>query len=127
MGNMLEDSSAWLEAMRKKHLASSVKYCRDGECVIVQATVGRTVFQIARDMNPFERFESRDYLVTATDLVFQGNAVLPRRGDTIREEQDGKVYVYEVMAPGTEPHFRYSDPYRKTLRIHTKLVGMEEV
>ena len=31
--------------------------------------------------------------------------------------------LYEVMAPGGEPPFRYSDPYRRTLRIHTKHVG----
>ena len=33
--------------------------------------------------------------------------------------------VYEVMAPGTEPPCRYSDPHGVTLRIHTKLVGTE--
>jgi len=30
-----------------------------------------------------------------------------------------------VMAPGKEPAWRYSDPYRKTLRIHTKHVDTE--
>jgi hypothetical protein len=50
---------------------------------------------------------------------------LPERGDAIREQQDGKVYVYEVMAPGKEACWRWSDPYRQTLRIHTKQVGTE--
>ena len=34
--------------------------------------------------------------------------------------------LYEVMAPGSEPHFQFSDPYRRTLRIHTKQVDVEE-
>ncbi|MBE3123763.1 MAG: hypothetical protein IMZ65_03080, partial [Planctomycetes bacterium] len=50
---------------------------------------------------------------------------LPERGDRIREPQDGKTFVYEVMAPGKEPHYRFSDLYRRTLRIHTKQVATE--
>jgi hypothetical protein len=42
-------------------------------------------------------------------------------------EADGdQVFVYEVLAPGGEPPWRYSDPYRRTLRIHTKHVGTEQ-
>jgi len=36
------------------------------------------------------------------------------------------TFIYEVMAPGNEPPWRYSDPYRRTLRIHTKLIGAEQ-
>ena len=45
----------------------------------------------------------------------------------IRETLAGDVLTYEVMspAPGAEPHFRYSDPWRRTVRIHTKLVKSE--
>ena len=60
-----------------------------------------------------------------TDLLLAGVPVLPERGDRIRETQGATTYVYEVMAPGKEPHYRYSDPYRKTLRIHTKHVSTE--
>jgi len=35
--------------------------------------------------------------------------------------------IYEVMSPGNEPHFRWSDTYRQTLRIHTKHVGQTGV
>jgi hypothetical protein len=49
----------------------------------------------------------------------------PQRSDQIRETQGAKTFVYEVMAPGKEPAYRFSDPYRKTYRIHTKLVGTE--
>jgi len=106
-------------------MAQPVTYCRGGQSVEVQATVGRTVFEIADTYGLVERSESRDFLVTAADLVLAGQAVLPERGDQVREAQGDKVYVYEVMAPGKEPHYRFSDVYRRTLRIHTRQVVVE--
>jgi hypothetical protein len=43
----------------------------------------------------------------------------------IRETQGAKTFIYEVMAPGKEPAWRWSDVFRKVLRIHTKQVGTE--
>jgi hypothetical protein len=68
------------------------------------------------------RHESRDFLLLAADLVLDGTSTLPQRGDRIYESQGDQTYVYEVTAPAKEPCWRYSDPYRKTLRIHTKQV-----
>jgi hypothetical protein len=59
--------------------------------------------------------------------VLDSNTVLPKAGDQIHESVGASVFVYEVMAPGAEPPFRYSDPYRKALRIHTKHVATEAV
>jgi hypothetical protein len=123
--NLLKRGTNWLERMRGLHMTLPVRYCRGEQAVEVPATVGRTVFQIARDGGPFERIESRDYLVTAAELVLQGNPILPSRGDIIRETDGDSVYIYEVMAPGSEPAWRWSDDYRKTLRIHTKYMGRE--
>ena len=125
MADLLEQGAAWLDRMRQRHAARPVTYCRGEESVEVQATVGRTVFEIADAYGVVERSESRDFLLTAADLVLDGQAVLPERGDSIRETQDGKTFVYEVMAPGKEPHYRFSDVYRRTLRIHTKQVATE--
>ena len=74
-----------------------------------------------------ETFESRDFLILATDLVLAGEQTLPRAGDRIRESgsPDSTSYIYEVLAPGNEPAWRFSDPYRRTLRIHTKQIGVE--
>lgn len=126
MTDLLARGSAWLEAERTEHLSRPVTYDRGGESVQVQATVGRTVFRTESADGLLERHEARDYLVLAADLVLGGGAaVLPQAGDRIREADGETVFVYEVMAPGGEPPWRYSDPYRKTLRIHTKHVAME--
>jgi hypothetical protein len=125
VADLLEQASAWLDGMRKAHLSRAVTYCRGEELVEVSATVGRTVFETADAYGVAERSESRDFLILAADLVLDGQAVLPERGDRIRETQYGKTFVYEVMAPGREPHYRFSDAYRRTLRVHTKQVAVE--
>ena len=65
------------------------------------------------------------FLILAAELILDSKQVLPQRGDRIRETQGGVTFVYEVTAPGKEPCWRYSDPYRKTLRIHSKQVDTE--
>ncbi|MGE4157616.1 MAG: hypothetical protein AB7F75_00800 [Planctomycetota bacterium] len=125
MTNILQQGADWLEDMRHRHATVEVTYVRDTESVSVQATIGRTIFEVENGRGVLEKFESRDFLVLTQDLVLDGSPVLPERGDTILETQGPTVHVYEVMAPGKEPHYRYSDPFRKTLRVHTKQVGTE--
>lgn len=118
---MLKQGLAWLEAQRKTHLTSPVIYRRGGDSAEVPATVGKTVFKVTDDYGRFQYIESRDYLISAADLMLKGAQILPEPGDEIVE--DG--FVYEVMAPNNEPEWRYSDSCRNTLRIHTKLTGKE--
>ena len=125
MADLLETGSNWLEDQRTKHATRSVTYQRGVDSVSVQATIGRTVFEVDNGHGVLERIESRDFLILVADLVLVGWAVLPTRGDRIRETQGAVTYVYEVMAPGKEPEWRWSDPYRKTLRIHTKQIDTE--
>ena len=125
MDDLLREGSDWLEEMRTRFLARTVTYVRGSQTVDLPASVGKTVFRIDKGYGVSERTESRDFLVLTCDLGFSGAQVLPQRGDRVREVQGTQVFVYEVMAPGNEPHYRYSDAYRKTLRIHTKLVGTE--
>lgn len=128
MADLLEQGSAWLEDQRTAHMSRTVVYQRGAEVVELPATIGRTVFEQADEFGIIHKLESRDFLVLRTDLVLSGVETLPRAGDRVRDPDGAGTQVYEVMAPGGtggEPPFRYSDPYRKTLRIHTKHVGSE--
>ena len=71
------------------------------------------------------RVESRDFLVRTAELDLGAGPILPRAGDQVRETVGTSVFVYEVNAPGGQPPWRYSDPYRRVLRIHTKHIGTE--
>jgi len=126
MPDLLEHGAAWLEDQRTRHMSRMVTYLRGNDSVNVAATIGRTEFEQADEYGVVHRTESRDFLVLAVDLVLAGKAELPRAGDRIREADGDQIFLYEVMAPGGEPPWRYSDPCRRTLRIHTKFVGMEQ-
>jgi len=119
---MLATGSAWLEAQRTAYLSTEVIYDRSGVQVTLSATVGRTEFEQTDDYGIVHRLESRDFLIIAADLVLSGELTTPQSGDLIRETAGTGSVIYEVMAPGGEPPWRYSDLYRTTLRIHTKQV-----
>ena len=123
--DLLEHGAAWLEDQRTRHLSRTVTYLRGNDSVDLSATIGRTEFEQADEYGVVHRTESRDFLVRTDALVLGDKPVLPQAGDRIRETDGDQIFLYEVMAPGGEPPWRYSDPYRRTLRIHTKFVGME--
>jgi hypothetical protein len=127
MSDLLERGSAWLEGQRHEHMTRKVTYRRGTDSVELAATIGRTVFEQVDEAEGgiIHKIEARDFLVLRTDLVLGGVQTLPKAGDHICERDADGTQVYEVMAPGNEPPFRYSDPYRKTLRIHTKHVAAE--
>ena len=125
MGDLLDRGSAFLDDQRHKYMSRTVVYQRGAEAKEVQATIGKTEFEQADEAGLIHRTESRDFLVRTADLDIGSGLVLPRAGDQVRETVDGTVMVYEVNAPGGQPPFRYSDPYRRVLRIHTKHIGTE--
>jgi len=106
-------------------MSRAVVYRRGVEEKEVQATIGRTEFEQADDAGLIHRTESRDFLIRTADLDLGAGPTLPRAGDQVRETVGTQVFVYEVNAPGGQPPFRYSDPYRRVLRIHTKHIGTE--
>jgi len=123
--DLLGQGASWLEDQRHQHLTRSVTYRRAGDEVELAATIGRTVFEQDDHAGGLTRIESRDFLIRATDLVLAAETTLPQSGDRIHESDAIATHIYEVMAPGTEPPWRYSDVNRATLRIHTKQVATE--
>lgn len=125
MADLLEQAATWLNGQRHEHMTRAVVYQRGDNQVELSATIGRTEFEQVDEYGVVHKVESRDYLICTTDLVLASLPTLPKAGDRIRETDGQQTFVYEVMAPGGEPPFRYSDPYRKALRIHTKHVDTE--
>ena len=125
MGDLLDRGAAFLDAQRHQHLSRPVLYRRGTDEKEVQATIGKTEFEQVDEFGIVHRTQSRDFLVRAIDLVLNNAVTLPKAGDRVRETVGATTFVYEVMAPGSEPPWRYSDAYRKTLRIHTKHVETE--
>ncbi|MGC9455752.1 MAG: head-tail joining protein [Phycisphaerae bacterium] len=123
MGDLLRQGSQWLAAQRTAHAASPVTYRRpstgSGQAteLVVSATFGRTEYEVEDDYGLRVGAEVTDFLVAAADFIPTFGE--PEAGDRIIA--DG--VAYEVMALAGQGHWRWSDPYRTTLRIHTKEVG----
>jgi hypothetical protein len=127
VADLLRQGAAWLDGQRHTRLTQTMRYLRGADFVELAATIGRTEFEQADEYGVLHRIEARDYIIRAADLVLGGETVLPKAGDQIRETEGAVTHIYEVMAPGGEPPWRYSDPYRVALRIHTKHVKTETV
>lgn len=125
MGDLLEQGAAFLDDQRHRHMSRPVVYRRGADAKEVQATIGRTEFEQADEAGLIHRTESRDFLIRAADLDLGAGPIQPKAGDQVREQVGTQVLVYEVNAPGGQPPWRYSDPYRKVMRVHTKFVGAE--
>jgi hypothetical protein len=114
VGDLLRQGSQWLEQQRTAHCSSPVTYRRGETEAALDATFGRTEYQVEDDFGVVVAAHVTDFLVaTAEPAPVFGE---PQPGDRI--VADG--VAYEVMSLGNQGHWRWSDPYRTTMRIHTK-------
>jgi hypothetical protein len=126
MQDLLQTGQAWLADQLHEHVAREVTYRRGTDEVNIRATIGRTLLKLDDGYGGVRMvWTDRDYLIRAADLVLGGNPVQPQRGDQIREASGAQTLVYEVLAPGKEPPWRWADPHRQMLRIHTKHIATE--
>lgn len=125
MGDLLQAGQEWLADQLKEHASRQVVYQRGAQEVTVQATIGRTLLKLDDGYGGVRmEWTDRDFLIQAADLVLGSTAVTPERGDRVLETVGVNTSTFEVMAYGGEPPWRFSDPFGKLLRIHTKLIGI---
>jgi len=115
--SMLRNGLAALRAATEDWFGEEVAYIPlGGVRYEIVAVPGRTVFNQRNESGLFVRVETRDFIVKREQLAAE-----PQRGDEI--EFGGRRY--EVLAPGGEPAWRWSDPMHTAFRIHTKLTEGE--
>ena len=124
MTNMLEQSSQWLSDQIDDHVSSNVLYRRGSLTVPVQAGKGRTTFELTDTSGILVAIESRDFLISTANLLLDELPILPEVGDRIIETISGTLHAYEVADFGSEQSYRFCDPYRHKLRIHTRYIGV---
>lgn len=126
MSDLLKAGQKWLAEKLTKHASREIIYRRGEVESTVTATIGKTMADQDTGDGLVLRMEIRDYLIDSADLQLDGQPTLPERGDLIIENDDGKNFTYEVLPIGNQRAWRYSDPFRLKLRIHTKLITTEE-
>ena len=116
--DLLRDGLNWLEQRRTAHMTSPVIYHREGQVdAEVQATFGKTDYEVADEYGSTVRTHVIDFLILADELGQE-----PQAGDVIVADDRR----YEVMDLAGQGAWRWSDPYRTTFRIHTKDIGPPE-
>jgi hypothetical protein len=124
--DVLQNGAEWLNESRHACATKAVTYwCTSQERPIeLLATIGRSEFAILDNAGIERHVETRDYIIRAADLQLDGTPVVPTRGDYIMESfGEAGNCTYSVLSPGDAPCWRYSDPYRQMMRIHTKLTS----
>lgn len=119
MADMVREGAAWLASQLSNAAGFTVTLKRGELSATVSATVGRSTFETQTQSGFVESWESRDYIVLASDYPWSE----PVRGDTVEETVGGITSIYEVTSPQGTPLFHHSDGFQNSIRIHTKRVS----
>ncbi len=115
--SILTSGISWLQSQRSQFLSEPITYQRAGFLpVTINATRGETEFAI--DTGEAVRLENNqiDWIITAGDLVINGQVTVPERGDTVTTAAG---IVHAVQQPdGVSQPYRF-DPTGLQLRIHS--------
>jgi hypothetical protein len=122
MTDMLQKGQEWLASKLTQHASREVVYRRGELGATLQATIGKSMYDQDDGEGIVTRSQVRDFLIDTYSLLSSIIGTLPRRGDTIVEIDGDQTFIFEVMALGGDPPWRYSDPFRLKLRIHTKQI-----
>lgn len=122
MANLLATGATKLAALLKSHAGTSVTYKRgESQSVSLTVTVGQTQFEQVDGEGGLLRWNSRDFLITAADLILSESVTLPVKDDKIVEVgADGVTRTFVVAPVEGENCYRFSDTSRTILRVHTK-------
>lgn len=98
----------------------TITYRRGVHTVELTAARSRTPSQDLEE----ERFQTTSdrfrWLLKASELVLDGNVILPAEGDKIEEAVTGKTFHFEVLHDGQTRAWDYFDTGREYLWVRTK-------
>jgi len=98
----------------------SIVYSDGTNTVAIDATYGKTKYQVQTESSVVTAFTDRDFILSASALVLGGVATLPKSGHTITVVDGGERY--QVLPPDGMQVYERSDPEGTTLRVHCKKI-----
>lgn len=122
MANMLASAMTRLQAMQQANAATPIIYRRGRSSLSFSATKGQTTYQEDLGDIGVTMHTSGDYIFPVSllqTLEVSSGTVEPKPGDII--EESGRRF--EVLPLNGDKVFRYSDPGRTQIRVHTKQVS----
>ena len=115
--SLFSDALSFGENRRQESAGECVTYARGEDQIEVMAVRGNSQFEeVPGDMEARVSIRMLPWLIRAEELVIDGAEVEPQRGDQI---VSGDGLIYDVL-PGPEGnHWRWSNQYKTTYRIHS--------
>jgi hypothetical protein len=84
------------------------------------ATKGSSTYEVSDFESVRLRSYDADWIFPAELLDFGSGIVEPQRGDKITWiDANGFTHTYLVASQSEDPHFRYTDPFKIGLRVHS--------
>jgi len=128
MSNILATGMTWLSDQLAENVSDTVTYRRAAQHCSISATPGSSLLRVSDSAGAVRTLRTdKDFIFDAATLKLDGtNVTEPQRGDLIDVTgADSVTRRYEALPYGTnEPVFRYSDPERTIVRVHTKSKGI---
>ena len=126
--NILGAAATWLAGQLAQSVSVPVTYIRGALTCPLAATLGYSLLKVKSPGNAVAVHIVRtdaDWIFQAATLILGGVTVLPVRMDVIqRLWPDGVTRQYQVLPYGAdEPEYRFVDPERTMIRLHTKYIG----
>jgi hypothetical protein len=128
MADMLQTGIAWLGGALKANASQPVTYSRGAQSVDLMSSYGAKLLKIDDGMGGIRiEWTDQDFKFLGADFHFvYGDTIEPQRGDLVKATIDGQVETFEVLPFGTEPCWRWCDPYHVNIRVHTKHIDTEQ-
>lgn len=126
--NVLRTGLQWLTDRLAEQAADEVRYERDGDSVLVQATYGEKMLKIDDGLGGVRlEWSDLDFCIKVSALAIAGEAITPRRHDRIFVEGAyGEVRVYEVMPLDSAGDSTHRLIHLGAMwRVHTKFRELE--
>lgn len=122
---LLQRGLIWLAQQLIGKESRTVLYRRGNQTRTLSAVVGKSEVQVEDHAGYLTRSFVRDFLIRPEDLILGGQTVLPEVGDRIEETVDGQTYIHEVLPLAGAEAWRWSDPHRRLLRVHTRQLEIQ--
>ena len=97
------------------------------QSVVVTAIEGSKVYHADDVEDTTVEYKTRDFLIDACDLRFDGDLIQPQKGDWVKVVRGPKVYAYTVNRPNAEQAFTFSDLGQTRYRVATILHGVDNL
>jgi hypothetical protein len=127
--NILEDGAQWLADQMEAYVSSSVVYVRGSQQCQLDASLGRTQFEVTDQVGMLQNVDSHDFILRSAEMLFDGEQFIPKAFDSIHIVRGGVTHQYTVVQYGNSLDspgqiYRWCDPFGKQIRVHTRYEGV---